>query len=252
MISPMDLTDKNVLIAGAGSNMGFEIVNQVVKLGAKVVLLDRHAEKIQEAVRQIQKMHHASYYCFDIFNSNEIENEIKNIVSEQGSFHGFVFCAGIGAVRPLAQTRYNDMENLMNANCFSFVEMTRCLTKRNSFEHGGSIVAISSVSSVMGLKSKLAYSSSKAALNAAVRCIAAELANKGIRVNSILKGGTTDDKKIDYIRNIVDLNDDEIRRNQLLGETEPAEIAKLAAFLLSDSVKTLTGASIIVDSGYSL
>ena len=251
MINPMDLTGKQILVAGATSEIGKVIVTQIGQLGANVVMIDNDEEKLKSFHFSLDKNIY-NYYYFDIFNNKEIESHIRQIVKLYGSFHGFVYCAGIGGVRPLSLTRYENMLTMMNANCFSFVEMARCITRKNSFSDGGSIVSISSVSSIKGLKSKMAYSSSKAALDSAVRSLAAELADKGIRVNSILKGGLSTDNNMDYIKNIVELNNNETIKKQILGEIEPAEVANLVAFLLSDSVKTITGTSILLDSGYTL
>ena len=251
MINPMDLTGKQILVAGATSDIGQAIVIQLNQLGAKIVMVDNE-ENVPHRISSFLQGNNNHYCSFDIFKNEEIEPNIKQIVKDHGKFNGFVYCAGTGGVRPLALTKYDNLQKMMNANYFSFVEMSRCITKKNSFERGGSIVAISSVSSIKGLKSKLAYSSSKAALDAAVRCLAAELSEKGIRVNTILKGGLSTDNNLDYIKNIVDLNDNETIKKQILGEIEPDEVANMVAFLLSDSVRTITGTSIILDSGYTL
>lgn len=251
MINPMDLTGKQILVAGAVSDIGQAIGIQISKLGAKVIFIDNEEHELKR-IHALLDGNGNHYYNFNIFHNDEIESHISQMVKNYGIFHGFVYCAGIGGVRPLSLTKYDNMHTMMNANCFSFVEISRCLTKKNSFERGGSIVAISSVSSIKGLKSKLAYSSSKAALDASVRCLAAELGEKRIRVNSILKGGLSSDNKMDYIKNIVDLNENETIKKQILGEIEPNEVANLVAFLLSDAVKTMTGTSIILDSGYTL
>ena len=65
-------------------------------------------------------------------------------------------------------------------------------------ENGASIVAMSSISSIKAMKAKMAFCSSKAALDAAVRCLAVEFANDGIRVNSVKKGGVD----VDFEKNI--------------------------------------------------
>ena len=251
MINPMDLTRKQILVIGITSEVGQAIAIKLSKLGAKVIIVDNDKKKLQELISLLDGINN-HYYNFDFLTNSEIEVHIKQIVKDNGLFDGFVYCISMGGVRPLALTKYENMQTMMNANCFSFVETVRCLARKNSFNRGGSIVAISSVSSIKGLKSKLAYSSSKAALDASVRCLAAELGEKKIRVNTILKGGVTTDFKEDYIKNIEDLNNDETINKQLLGEIDPEEIANTVAFLLSDSVKTITGTSIIHDSGYTL
>jgi NAD(P)-dependent dehydrogenase (short-subunit alcohol dehydrogenase family) len=192
------------------------------------------------------------YYCFNIYNNQEIEKEIKQVSISFGAFDGIVFCAGKGGVRPLQLTKNNFVHDMMNANLYTFIEIVRCLTKKGSFNNGGSIVAISSVSSIKGLKSKISYSASKAALDAAVRGMAAELSDKKIRVNSILKGWVTSDMKLDFIQDNMELNKNEDFAKQILGVIEPIEIANTVCFLLSDATKTITGISMLHDGGYSI
>lgn len=246
----MDLTGKKILIAGALTEIGQFISEKLIKLGANVFLLDRDLMGLQNLVASLSN--EVSYKSFDLYNNEEIEPNINEIVRTSGTYHGFVFAAGMGGVRPLALTKHENMLAMMEANCFSFVEIVRCLSKTKAIEKEGSIVAISSISSIKGLKSKLAYASSKAALDATVRCLAAELGNRGIRVNSILKGSVSTDNNLSYVKDITALNQDETAKKQFLGEINPSEIAYMVAFLLSDAVKTMTGSSIILDSGYTL
>lgn len=249
-MNPLDLTHKKILLAGALSDTGCIIAKQIVALGASVFLIDRDKPSLKELSDALGNS--SLYKSFDILDSRAVESNINEIIASQGKFHGFVFAAGAGGVRPLSLTKPENMLSMMEANCFSFVESVRSLIKKRGIEPAGSIVAISSISSIRGLKSKLAYASSKAALDASVRCLAAELADKKIRVNSILKGGVTTDNKMDYVKNMVQLNDNETQKKQVLGEVSPDEIANLVCFLLSDAVKTMTGTSIILDGGYTL
>ncbi len=251
MINPMKLKGKKILVAGATSEIGKTIIVQLNRLGAKLVILDKSEEKLLEIQKGTDK-ESVSYFAFDIYENSEIEPNIKKIIEECGVFDGFVYCAGVGGVRPLSFTKLTFAQQIMNANLYTFVEIVRCITRKNCFAKGGSIVAISSISSIKGLKSKIAYSASKAALDSAVRCMAAELSERGIRVNSILKGWVETDMQQDFIKNNMELNSGDDLKRQLLGIIKPVEVANTVAFLLSDAVKTITGASILLDGGYTL
>jgi NAD(P)-dependent dehydrogenase (short-subunit alcohol dehydrogenase family) len=133
----------------------------------------------------------------------------------------------------------------------AFIELVRILTKKKMINDGGSVIAISSISSQMGLKSKLAYATSKAALNSAVLNLASELSNKKIRVNGILKGALTTDVQLNHVKDMFTLGSDK-SGNSDLGLTTPQELGNLIAFLLSDKVKSMTGALVKLDGGYSL
>jgi NAD(P)-dependent dehydrogenase (short-subunit alcohol dehydrogenase family) len=251
MINPMELTGKQILVAGATSETGQAIVSQLSKLGARVVMIDNSEESLLE-IKGNAESNSIRCFAFDIFENAQIEPQLKLISKECGAFDGFVYCAGIGGVRPLSLTKYSFIHEMMNANVYSFIEMARCITKKNCFVSGGSIITISSVSSIKGLKSKTAYCASKAALDASVRCMAAELSDKGIRVNSILKGWVESDMKKDFIKNNMELSENDDFKRQLLGVIQTEELANTVAFLLSDATKTITGTSLLLDGGYTL
>lgn len=247
----MNLSGKQILVVGASNDIGLAISSQLKHAGARLVLVDNDSEKVKALYSEMND-ESLYVYNFEIYDAGIVESEINKIINLHGKFDGFVYCAGMGGVRPLSFTKHAYLHEMMTANFYSFVEFSRILTKKKNFSNGGSIVAVSSVSSIKGLKSKLAYSASKAALDSSVRSLAAELGERQIRVNSILKAGLTTDKNLDHIKNILDFNDNEILSKQFLGETEPVELANLVLFLLSDAVKTMTGTSIILDGGFTL
>lgn len=249
MINPMDMTGKLVLVTGASSGIGKACAIQLSRLGAKVVMVARREDKLKETLNLLEGEGHL-YYPFDLTKIDDIEDLIKTMVINCGIFDGFVYCAGIAPMRPLSMTKYNSLLRTMDINYFAFVEIVRCITKKNNFTKGGSIVGISSVSSIKGRKSMIAYSSSKAAMDSAIRCMAPELRDKKIRVNSIMPGWVATDMYRSYIEDY-DHTDETLKRieRQFLGVSEPYEIANTVAFLLSDATKTITGTSILIDGG---
>jgi NAD(P)-dependent dehydrogenase (short-subunit alcohol dehydrogenase family) len=251
MINPMELTGKQILVAGAASQIGQSIIHQLLSLGAKVIMVDNSEEKLLE-ISDKYKSKNLAFFTFDMYSNLEIEPQFNHIVNEYGTFNGFVYAAGIGGVRPLKLSKLGFINEMMNANLYSFIEMVRCITRKNSFEKGGSVVAISSVSSTRGLKSKTVYSATNAALDASIRGMATELSTKKIRINSILKGWVTSDMNLDFIANNMRLNKNADFQKQILGAIEPVEIANTVSFLLSDATKTITGTSLLLDGGYSL
>ena len=139
----------------------------------------------------------------------------------------------------------------MKINFYSFVELVRCFTKKNHFHSGLSVVAVSSMSSPMGDVAKVAYSASKAALDAVVRCMARELAPKGIRVNSVIPAAV----KTGMYETFIDENGmtermDQVSQRQYQGASEPEDIAKTILFLLSDDSKVITGTNMDVSGGF--
>lgn len=251
MDNPFKLSGKTILLTGSESEIGNSIVSKLISLDAKVVLLDKDLSQ-EISTFTLNNGDLIRFHYLDIKDNESIESSIKDAAEMYGPFHGFVFAAGIGGVKPLSFTKYPFLLDMMNANVFAFIEMVRCITKKNIFHSGGSIVALSSVSSIKGLKSKTAYCASKAALDASVRSLAAELCEKRIRINTIQKGWVSSDLQLDFIKDNMSLDQNNDYNKQLLGMIEPEEIANTVAFLLSDATKSITGTSIVIDGGYTL
>lgn len=181
-----------------------------------------------------------------------IEETVKKHKGQIGSLKGLVFADGVGGVRPVKLNSTPFIEEMFKRNIFSFFELVRALVKCRLLENGSSIVCLSSVSSIKGLKSKSVYSASKAALDAAVRGLAAELSSKGVRVNSIQKGWVDVDMELDFIKENMKISEDSDFARQLLGAVPATELASLIIFLLSDRVTTMTGVNLKLDGGYTL
>ena len=79
----------------------------------------------------------------------------------ENDFDGVIFGAGIGRVRPIKLNKIDFVKTMFDANVFSFIELMRHVVKRNFLNDGASIVGLSSVSSIKGLKSKEVYSALK-------------------------------------------------------------------------------------------
>lgn len=251
MINPMNLTGKKILVTGATGGIGLETAVQLSRLGAKVIISGRNEEKLQKAYELLEGEGHAQY-ILDLNDVETIEESIKQMVAEQGVFHGFAHCAGIAPMRPLKMTKADNIIAVMNANLFSFIEIVRCLTKKGNFADEGSMVAVSSTASIQGKQSKVAYSASKAALDGAIRCLVCDLKKKKIRVNSVMPCWVNTRMYKGYIDRYPDTFEvQEIKEKQYMGVTEPIEVANTIAFLLSDAAKTITGTSILIDGGMS-
>ena len=250
MINPMDLSGKLILVTGASSGIGRASAIQFSKLGARVLLLARNEEKLNETLYMLEGTGHA-IYPFDLTEIDKIEELIKKIVYENGALNGLVHCAGIAPMRPLSLTKGAYLHDVMLLNFYSFVEVIRCASKKKHYVDGASFIGMSSIASHSGDKSKIAYCSSKAAMDAATRCMAKELESKKIRVNTVV-GGLV---KTDMYNMLIDKAgedavDSHVLGRQFSGMGEPLDIANAMAFLLSDASKFITGTGFIVDGGY--
>lgn len=244
-----EFENKKIVIAGACGGMGESVSALLAQDGAQVIALDINEEALVQLCQQLPGEGHCYRVC-DICNIEGIETIIDDVIKQCGPVDGFVHCAGTGEVRPLKMSKYPYMVSVMNVNFFSFVEIARCLTKRKAFNPGMSIVGVSSIGAFYGAPTKVAYTSSKAAMNAAVKCMAVELGGKGVRVNAVAPGATNTSMRRQYESYAQDTESYKINAiRQFLGVCEPEDIANSIAFLLSDKARMITGTCLTVDGG---
>lgn len=239
--------NKSILITGATSGIGLETARYLNELGARLILIGRNEERLKELVNELNN---STYYIYDLSDPNGVEKLIEKISYEQGAISGLVYSAGISSMRPLAYLKPNDLREVMNINFYSYVELVRCITKKNRYTNELSIVSISSVAGQIGSKSKIAYSASKAAMDAANRCIAQELSAKKIRVNSVAPSWVKTKMLDEYQQTFSDsdyLNS--TMSNQSLGIIDPINVAHAVAFLLSSMSCKVTGITLNITGG---
>lgn len=223
----MDLTGKKILFVGDSSGLDNSIINQIHLLGGiTIVCDDLHFDTIEATINGLS----------------------KNI----GPFDGMVYGVVHSNFRPLQLITPRLVDEIMHDNYGLFIEVIRIMRKTHGLKDGASVVAMSSISSIRAMKAKTIFCSAKAALDAAIRCLAVELGDKGIRLNSVQKGRVDVDMEKSHIQDIASINGNIAEKKQILSLTRAVEIANVVAFLLSDATTTITGTSIVIDGGYTL
>lgn len=250
----LNLNGKHILVTGATSGIGRATAILASEHGAKVTIIGRREEKLQETLSMMQGDHHYAV-PFDVSDISSIEENIKNIVQVSGPLDGYVQSAGLNKDSPINSVKFDKIHEMMMVNFYSFYEIVRVISKKGRFNPGLSIVGVSSIVTRIGSPTQTAYSSTKAAMNGAMRAMAKELAPKGIRVNTILPGPTDTEMFRDYLEMRADVKQIEktnitYTRNYL-GVNEPNDVANAIAFLLSPAAKMITGIELPVDGGFT-
>lgn len=247
MINPIDLSDKHIVVTGASSGIGRATCIQASKLGAKISLVARNKEKLDETLSLMDGTSHA-VFAFDLTDIDQIKQLISEIVDKQGMIDGLVHCAGISVNRPIKLVKPDFVERMTIINYYSFVELIRTVSSKNRSNDNASYVGISSVASIRGEKAQGAYAGTKGAMNSIVHSFAKELSSRGIRVNTIAFGMVDTNMYQEFIES--GGNSDDLLQNQILGVIPPEYAGNAICFLLSDISRFITGSTICYDAGF--
>lgn len=245
--NPFSLADKTILVTGASSGIGQATAIECSKMGAKLVITGRNAERLQQTFGQLSGDGHRQ-----VIAELTKDDDVKRMVEECPELNGIVLCAGKGITLPLNFATREKFDSIFNVNFFAPIELLRIFLKRKKIGKSSSVVFVSSIGGNFNFNvGNGIYGSSKAALNSCMKFLAKELATKKIRVNSVnpgmvntklIQGGSISDeqKKADM----------ELYPLKRYGE--PEEIAHGIIYLLSDASSWVTGHSLVIDGGVTI
>lgn len=242
----MDSDKKSVLVTGALRGIGRAIAVDLAHNGYKVVLNYRAGREDDAALLKQQIVAEggeADLICFDISQREECEKALTGYIEENGMFWGIILNAGICRDNVFPAMDGSDWDAVLHTNLDGFFNVVHPLILPLCRKRKGRIVAISSVSGVMGNRGQVNYSASKAGIIGAVKALAMEVASRGITVNAVAPGIIETDMieglPLDEMTKMVPLH--------RLGK--PEEVAAAVRFLISDEAGYITRQVISVNGG---
>ena len=248
MWNPFDFTGKKFVIAGATSGMGKATAVKLSQQGADVCLIGRSQDKLNQVQKELAASK-CKCYAKDFNESGGFQEIFDDIVADGKKIDGLVYCAGMAKILPVSMLSKKTMDESMAVNLYSFAEMVSVLSKKK-YHDKASVVGISSISSLYPQKCQGIYVATKCAMNGMVTSMAMELAEKGIRINTVLPSSTKTKMYDEAVEGKSENEIQHIERKQVLGLLEPGDVADVILFLLSDASKMITGRSIYADAGF--
>lgn len=252
----MKLKDKIAIVTGGAMGNSLGIVKIFLKHGAKVSIFD-YSEKLQNTVDILKSEgYDVDGYSVDIRDSGQIKNAIDKIIAKYNKIDILVNNAGVAKLTPFLETPDEIRDFHFDINIKGTWNVSKAVVPYMS--SGSSIVNLSSVTGTMVADTgEVAYATTKAAVLGFTKGLAAEVVDKGIRVNAILPGyimtpmveGIAKDSNKDNPNSVVDGIAKGIPMKRL-GTIE--ELGEFAAFLASDEASYLTGQGYVIDGGSTL
>jgi NAD(P)-dependent dehydrogenase (short-subunit alcohol dehydrogenase family) len=247
-----DVKDKVTLLTGASSGIGKATAFCFAREKAKLMLVSRNEKLLQDIAKSIREIGTTvEIFPADITDEQQVRQCIDKTVTTFGGIDIMVNSAGIIANGTIENTTLEDWDYMMNINLRSIFLLTQ-LALPSLVERKGNIVNVSSVTGLRAFPGILAYCVSKAGLDQFTRCVALELAPKGVRINAVNPGvtltnlhrsGGMDEKTYQAFL-------EHSKTTHPIGRVgDPEEIAELILFLVSPHASWITGVTYSIDGG---
>lgn len=252
-----DLTGKVALITGGNGGIGLGFARGIAKMGGSLALWARNAEKNAAAKQDLLDAGAARVetYIVDVSSEDAILSGYEKFMADFGRIDCVFANSGASprydSVFEMPTDHWYDFQKTaLHGAFFTMREAARHMKARVEAEGGtGSIVACGSLSLFQGLPGKMEYASSKAAVAAAVRCLAIELAPLKIRANVVAPGLIITPMMGAYAKE-TEAHYAPLNPMQRVGF--PEDFEGIGAYLCSDASSFVTGETITIDGGYMI
>jgi len=180
----MSFTSKVVIITGASSGIGADASRHLANLGAKIALVGRNQERLDEVAVQISNAGSPKPLIIVADVTKDAKRIINETIQHFGRLDVLINNAGIYSKNSAGDVDLMEYDKIMNTNVRSLVELTK-LAVPHLQKSKGNILNVSSASGLRVQPNSYVYCISKAAVNQLTKSAALDLASKGIRVNAI-------------------------------------------------------------------
>lgn len=248
----MELSEKVVVVTGAGGGMGKAISEKLLAEGARVIGMDLKEESMKD-----QDHSQFTAVAVDILDEEAVAGAFAEAHKQFGKIDGLVNAIGMAqSASPIEDVSLELWHKLMNVNVTSLFLTSKEAAKYMKKQNQGSIITIASISAVRPRPGLQAYIASKGAAESFSRALAIELAPHGIRVNTVHPGPTDTGMLGQFAASGADV---ETTKKQIFADSvpmgrlvAPSDIAESISYLISDRAAMVTGAVLHVDGGRGL
>jgi len=243
-----DLGDRVAIITGAASGIGAAIAKAFTISGARVVAVDRNADRLKKVVNELNSIGSTTIAIeTELTDTAAITRVVETSLETFGKINVLVHCAGIFSPLPFNETTREDFILHMDVNLLAPFELSRLALPH--LQPGSSIIFVTSTTERIGSPNTTAYAASKAALSSMMRGMAVELAARDICVNAVSPGFTATPMN-EFLRKNQTIVDEAIACIPAGRLAQPEDIAPSVVFLASKGARYIQGMILGVEGGY--
>lgn len=250
MDSLFDLTNKTALITGGNKGLGREIAGVLARYGATPIIVSRHQDELEEALREITQNLEGkgAFIAGDLTDRADVERIAHAALAVNGSIDILINNAGSNDPQLITDLKDETFDGLIELNLRAPAALVRAIAPSMMAKKWGRIINVSSIMASAPLEGRTVYAASKGALESVTRVWARELGTFGITVNCIVPGPfltelparvLTEEQKSFFTNHTV-----------LKRWGKPSEIAGPVLMLVSEAGSYITGECLRIDGGY--
>jgi gluconate 5-dehydrogenase len=245
-----DLTGKTALVTGATHGLGMAIASGLAEAGAKIIINDIFADKLEKAKKEYSKLEIEVFtYQLNVTDEAAVEENVAKMEQEVGPIDILVNNAGIIKRIPILEMKAAEFREVLDVDLTGPFIMSKAVAPGMIKRGHGKIINMCSMMSELGRNTVSAYASAKGGLKMLTRSMATEWARHNIQANGIGPGyfATTQTAPIRVDGH--PFNDFIINRTPAGRWGDPADLAGTAIFLASGASNFVNGQVIYVDGG---
>jgi NAD(P)-dependent dehydrogenase (short-subunit alcohol dehydrogenase family) len=250
------LDAKRAMITGGSRGLGRAMAQALAEAGADLILVGREEENLKTAVHELASLgRRVDYIRADMSNPLEAERACGNILAAYAPIH--ILINNVGGRRinvPTEQMPTEEWLRILDLNLTSAFVCSKLIGGEMVQRKSGRVINVASIAGMIvnrGIHGR-SYETSKAALVAFTKTLAVDWAPHNVTVNAIAPGGFLTDPNRRWFREMPELKNTFESMVPMGRLGEPEEIGPLALYLASDASSYMTGATVVIDGGYTL